>query len=234
MTPFLRGMVEATVASFELPGPIAEIGSYQVPGQGQLGNLRQLFPDRPFVGMDMRPGPGVDLVENVESLSLASETIGTVLALSTLEHVRQFWKGIAEIKRVLRPDGVAILSAPFYFHIHQHPIDYWRFTPEAWESLLGDLFPQRLLGYQGPAKRPSNTWVVAFGPEYPRLRDAQLEQYRKNISALAKTPVRWGKLLRYRLGSFITGLRPFEAYLKRDHFQVELRRNTIKAASLAA
>src|SRR5215211_6791475 len=103
MTPFIRGLVEATVATFALPGPVVEIGAYQVAGQEELIDLRRLFPGQPYLGVDMRPGPGVDRVENVERMTLASRSAGTVLALSTFEHVRRFWLGVEEVKRVLRP-----------------------------------------------------------------------------------------------------------------------------------
>jgi len=43
---------------------------------------------------------------------------------------------LREIHRVLRPDGVLLVSCPFYFHIHSYPSDYWRFTPEGIRLLL--------------------------------------------------------------------------------------------------
>lgn len=233
MTPFLRGMVEATVSTFRLPAPIFEIGSYHVAGQEGLIDLRKLFPDLPYVGIDMRAGPGVDRVENVESMSLASQSAGTVLALSTLEHVRRFWLGVAELKRIIRPDGVMIISTPFYFRIHNHPSDYWRFTPDALDSLLEDQFPQRILGQQGPAKRPSNTWIVAFGPNYPTISVTQIEQYQESLKQFGHTPQKLGLSWRYRLASLICGKRPFEAHLDRDHFTLEVRRG-LQSESLAA
>src|SRR5215204_4479319 len=118
MTPFIRGVVEATAATFALPGPVVEIGAYQVEGQENLIDLRELFPNRPYLGIDMRAGPGVDRVENVERMSLENHSVGTVLALSTFEHVRRFWLGVEEVKRIVRPDGVLVISTPFYFHIH--------------------------------------------------------------------------------------------------------------------
>src|SRR5690349_1256264 len=138
MTPFIRGVVEATVATFALAGRVVEIGAYQVEGQGELIDLRSMFADVPYIGVDMRAGPGVDRVENVEGMSFESRSVGTVLALSTFEHVRRFWLGVEEIKRIVRADGVIVISTPFYFHIHNHPSDYWRFTPEALDSLLED------------------------------------------------------------------------------------------------
>lgn len=233
MTPFLRGMVEATISTFRLPTPIVEIGSYHVAGQEEIIDLRRLFPNQPYVGVDMRPGPGVDRVENVERMTMPSRSTGTVMALSTLEHVRRFWLGVAELKRIIRPDGVIILSTPFHFRIHNHPSDYWRFTPEALDSLLDDQFPQRILGQQGPDKRPSNTWAIAFGPDYPTISVTQIEQYQESLKRLAYTPEKMGQSWRYRLGSLICGKRPFEEHLERDHFTLEVRRG-MQAETLAA
>lgn len=233
MTPFLRGMIEATVRTFKMPGPIVEVGSYHVPGQEQLIDLRQLFAGQSYVGIDMRAGPGVDRVENVERMTMASRSVGTVVALSTLEHVRRFWLGMAELKRILRPDGVMILSTPFHFHIHNHPSDYWRFTPEALDSLLDDQFPQRILGHQGPDKRPSNTWAIAFGPDYPTISVHQIEQYQQELERLASTPRKMVRTWRYRLASLIAGSRPFDHYLKQDQFKLEVRRG-VQSESLAA
>ena len=44
MNHFLHGVVRALSETFTLPGPILEIGSYQVAGQESIGNLRELFP----------------------------------------------------------------------------------------------------------------------------------------------------------------------------------------------
>src|SRR5688572_8333356 len=114
MNSFLRGVVQAVAESFPLPEPILEIGSYQVEGQESLCELRSFFPGCEYLGVDIRPGPGVDLVGNVEALDLPDASVGTVLAMSTLEHVQRFWVGLDEIRRVLRPDGALLLSCPFY------------------------------------------------------------------------------------------------------------------------
>ena len=79
MNHFIHGVTRAIVETFELPEPILEIGSYQVAGQEPIANLRTLFPDKKYLGVDMRPGPGVDCVANVEQLphktaSIASPT----------------------------------------------------------------------------------------------------------------------------------------------------------------
>ena len=149
------------IESFALPDPILEIGSYQVEGQEHLINLRSLFAGRAYTGVDFRAGPGVDLVANVEDLPLETASMGTVLAFNVFEHVKHFWKGLAEVARVLRPDGVLLMSTPFYFHVHAFPDDYWRFTPAALDVLL-EAYPTRVVGWHGPTTRPLNVWAAAF------------------------------------------------------------------------
>src|SRR5438876_9081395 len=117
MNQFLNGVARAVSEAFHFSGPVLEIGSYQVKGQEDIAELRGWFRARPYVGVDMRPGPGVDQVADVESLPYAAGSIGTVIALSTFEHVERFWRGFEEIFRILRPDGALFVSCPFSFHI---------------------------------------------------------------------------------------------------------------------
>ncbi len=221
MNHFLHGVVRAVSEAFALPGPIVEIGSYQVAGQDRIGNLRQLFPGKEFVGVDMRPGPGVDWVADVENLPLADGACGTVLALNTFEHVRRFWHGFEEMFRILRPDGALLVAVPFFFHIHNYPSDYWRFTPEALNVLL-EKYPRRLLGWQGPKKRPAMVWAVAFREEHPGFQAADFQRYRLLLGRYARQPTSWGRRLRYRLGSLLFGRRPFASILERERWETHV------------
>jgi hypothetical protein len=158
---------------------------------------------------------------------LPDRCAGTVFALSTFEHVRHFWRGVEEVKRITHPAGVLIISCPFYFHIHNHPSDYWRFTPEALDSLLDDQFPQRILGRQGPAKRPSNVWAIAFGAAYEQISAAQIETYSHALQGHAHSPNELGRTLRYRIARLFCGKGPFSPHLERDVFAIELRQGNI-------
>jgi SAM-dependent methyltransferase len=218
MNLFLRGLVRAVAESFDLPGPVLEVGSYQVPGQESLADLRGLFPGRPYLGIDLRAGPGVDVVADVEDVPRPDASVGTVLALSTFEHVRHFWCGFAEVRRVLRPDGALLVACPFYFHLHAHPCDYWRFTPQALELLLDD-YPSKILGWQGPATRPANVWALAFGPDRPPISPAQYQTYQTLMRRYARMPLPWPRRLRYALGRLLFGRGPFAPYLDRDRWQ---------------
>jgi SAM-dependent methyltransferase len=212
MNSFLRGMVQAVTETFRLPEPILEIGSYQVPGQEGIADLRSLFPGREYVGIDIRPGPGVDMIANVEELPQEDGSVGTVLAICTFEHVRRFWKGFEEIQRVLRPDGAFLVACPFYFYIHEYPCDFWRFTPSALEMMLAS-YPEQIVGWQGPTKRPGNVWSLAFREHRPAITPDEYERYRTLMRRYARQPLSWSRRLRYGLGKLLCGPRPFVPYL---------------------
>src|SRR4051812_9781886 len=72
--------------TFDCPAPVYEFGSFQVEGQEGYANLRGLFAGKAYVGCDMRPGPGVDRVEDVSAINLPDASAGTVLCIETFEH----------------------------------------------------------------------------------------------------------------------------------------------------
>jgi SAM-dependent methyltransferase len=222
MNQFLHGMIRATAETFDLPEPILEIGSYQVAGQETVANLRPLFRGKEYVGLDMRPGPGVDCVADVEELPHASGSVGSVIAVSTLEHVPRFWRAFEEIFRVLRPDGVLLVACPFYFYIHAFPNDYWRFTPAALELLL-ERFPTRILGWHGPRRRPINVWGLAFREGCRAVTENQFQQYQGRLRSYCRQPLRWKKKVRYSIGRWLFGRRPFAPYLEQDHWECQCR-----------
>jgi SAM-dependent methyltransferase len=220
MNRFIHGVARAVAETFDLPGPIMEIGSYQVPGQEKIANLRSLFPEKPFLGIDIRPGLGVDQVADVESLPLESHSIGTAIALNTFEHVPRFWRGFEELYRVLRPDGALLVSCPFYFRIHNFPSDFWRFSPEALGLLL-ERYPSKILGWHGPAKRPANVWALAFRENRPAITRDQFERYRARVQDYTRLPLSWGRKLRYRLAGLLCGRGPFAPYLDQQRWETE-------------
>jgi SAM-dependent methyltransferase len=224
MNQFLRGVARAVLETFSMPGPVLEIGSYQVSGQEDLINLRSYFTNRHYLGLDIRPGPGVDMIGSVENLPFATGTVGTVVAMSTFEHVQHFWRGFDEVYRVLKPRGVFFVTCPFHFHIHNYPNDYWRFTPDAFKLLL-DRYPMKLLGTQGPTDRPHNVWALAFREKAVTPTAEQLKLYEEKLNRYAHEPMGMIRKMRYRLGRILCGSRPFAPWLLRDQWQVEVVSN---------
>jgi SAM-dependent methyltransferase len=114
----------AVIVSRTLPivEPVFEFGSLQVPGQVGFANLRPLFSSLVYVGCDMQEGPGVDRVLNLHNIDLPSESVGSVLCFDTLEHVEYPRKALDEIHRILKPDGIAVISSVMNFPIHVLPV----------------------------------------------------------------------------------------------------------------
>lgn len=222
MNHFLHGVARATCEAFDLPGPVLEIGSYQVPGQERLADLRGLLPHRPYCGIDVRPGPGVDALADVEALPHADASVGTVLAMNTFEHVRHFWRGFEEIHRVLCADGVLLVSCPFYFPIHNYPSDYWRFSPAALEVLL-EAYATVILGWHGPRSRPLHVWAVAFREAYPAIASDQLDHYRFLLGRYAREPRNWWKWGKFQLGQCLFGRGPFASFLDQECWEIACR-----------
>ncbi len=112
-------------------------------------------------------------MQDLQSLTLETASVGTALCLETLEHVEDCRAAVQEILRVLKLGGLAIVSSGMKEIIHPSPHDYWRFTPEGFESLLKEFefkhvialgqpfFPHTLIGaaFKGePPTEPMTLW----------------------------------------------------------------------------
>lgn len=170
MRETIRNFVSLIVETLPILSPIYEFGAFQVPGQEELANLRSLFPDLQFVGADIREGPGVDIRLNLHNIDLQSESVGTVICLDTLEHVEYPHRAMEEIHRILKPGGFAIISSVMNFPIHDYPFDYWRFTPEAFKSILKP-FEYAFVGFAGDETFPHTVVGIGFKGYKPTLTE---------------------------------------------------------------
>lgn len=160
MRQHIKDFVSMVAANVEMEDPIYEFGSLRVQGQEDSADLRPLFPGHTYVGADLREGPGVDTLLDLHHIDLPSESVGTVLCLDTLEHVEYPQRAIEEIHRVLSPEGLVVISSVMDFPIHDYPHDYWRFTPEAFKSILKP-FHTKFVGFAGKSSFPHT--VVGLG-----------------------------------------------------------------------
>lgn len=147
-------------AGFTRPrGPIYEFGSLLVDeSKAEMCNFRQHFPGQQYVGCDITDGKNVDRILDICDTKLSTGSVGAVIAVEMLEHVRYPWKAAAEVRRILRNDGAAVFSSAMAFDIHHMP-DYWRFTPAGFAALFED-FPVAHVDWSG--KRMAPHTVVAY------------------------------------------------------------------------
>ena len=65
-----------------------------------------------YLGLDINRTPSTDLVADVTSMPLASDTFDVVMCVHVLEHVSDDWAAIQELYRVVKPGGVVGISVP--------------------------------------------------------------------------------------------------------------------------
>jgi SAM-dependent methyltransferase len=79
-----------------------------------------------------------DLVYDGKTLPFEDKTFDTVLSVQVLEHTPTPGSLIVEMARVMKDDGIMILTAPFSFRLHEEPDDYFRYSPHALRKLCRD------------------------------------------------------------------------------------------------
>lgn len=180
------------VSSNLLPTDVAgkrvlEVGAYDV--NGSVRPLVAVMQPDSYLGVDIEPGPGVDMVcdagKLVEKFGLNSFDL--LICMEVIEHVRDWRHIITNLKNVLAPGGVIILSTRSRgFVYHGYPFDFWRFEKEEMELVFSDF----KLEVSEPDSMYPGIFIKARKPvDYKEadLRDISLFSimtgtYRKNIS----------------------------------------------------
>lgn len=123
-----------------------------------IGSARWNYPKEHFhkgkvTTLDIEPP--ADVIGDVVNLPFKENTFDFVICLETLEHVKNPFRAMDEIYRVLKPSGKFIGSAPFTYELHGEEYgDYWRFTRQGWEELLRKFNSISITPYSGKKLTP--------------------------------------------------------------------------------
>jgi SAM-dependent methyltransferase len=89
--------------------------------------------------LDIDPDSGATYIADItKTTMIPTNRFDAVFCTEVLEHVRDPFRAILEIKRILKPGGWFFGSSPFNFRIHGPLPDNWRFTEHGWRVLLED------------------------------------------------------------------------------------------------
>jgi SAM-dependent methyltransferase len=113
------------------------------------------------VGVDHPDSPhsrdDVDLSGTAYAIPVADSSFDTALCTAVLEHLEEPELALRECHRVLRPNGVAIYSVPFIWHLHETPRDFFRFSKYGLEYLF------RKTGFEVVEMHALSGFWVTFG-----------------------------------------------------------------------
>lgn len=126
-----------------LQSPVIQIGAKRLFAHAWWADQRNLlqWPKETWIGTDLFEGHGVDVVADfcdTDSVLKSFEAghFGGAVLTEVLEHAIDPLAMLRNTLRVLRPGCWALVTAPFVVHVHNHPNDYWRFTPEGMRVLM--------------------------------------------------------------------------------------------------
>lgn len=118
---------------------ILEVGSMNV--NGSLRDyLLSLKPGK-YTGVDIFPGPGVDVVCSADRLvdRFGLESFDVVVCTEMIEHVRDWRATITNMKNVLRPRGALFITTRSQgYGYHGYPFDFWRYETKDIEIIFSD------------------------------------------------------------------------------------------------
>lgn len=137
MTDACQEWIAHCVKKYPCKGNVLEVGSFDV-----NGNPRSHFADKErfpeYTGIDMREGPCVDKVMNVQQMEFSDDSFDVIVDAERLEHDNRFWVSVKELHRVCKPGGYIIVTTRSWggMHPHAYPHDYWRFMDSGLKDLL--------------------------------------------------------------------------------------------------
>lgn len=116
-------------------GRLIDVGCGSKPWQGLFAPYVE-----EHIGVDHIPSPhdpdAVDVLATAYEIPLEDASIDTVLMTAVLEHLEEPDRAIAECRRLLKPGGHLIITAPFIWPLHAEPRDFFRYSPHGLRFLL--------------------------------------------------------------------------------------------------
>jgi len=94
---------------------------------------------REYITIDKYPAhPDLDIIADAGAMPLQDESFDTVFCSQVLEHSPRPMAVLKEISRVLKKDGIAIITVPHLSYLHGEPEDFFRYTKYGLKELCAE------------------------------------------------------------------------------------------------
>lgn len=119
-------------------GKLIDIGCGRMPYRKELEPLVDSYigVDHPKVSKLYHSNIKPDVLADAKELPFRNNSFDIALLLQVLEHVDAPDKVIKEAARILKPNGVLVISVPFFYPLHDMPYDWGRYTSTALKSFI--------------------------------------------------------------------------------------------------
>lgn len=106
-------------------------------GGGQEAQYKPILKTiaRRYLNLEIKRGPKVNIVGSVYRIPLESASVDLTTMFMVLEHLNDPLRALTEVNRVLIKGGYLALTTVQYWHTHDHPHDYFRYTKQGLEYL---------------------------------------------------------------------------------------------------
>lgn len=91
-----------------------------------------------YANLEIEKGKGVNIIGSVYKIPLPDNSQDIVTLFMVLEHLSDPLKGLQECYRVLKKGGYIALTTVQYWHTHNYPLDYYRYTGYGLKYLLSN------------------------------------------------------------------------------------------------
>jgi SAM-dependent methyltransferase len=151
--------------SVNIYGSVLSIGSLD-DSDGEGSFYKKYFKNSDiYIKSEIKKSPNCDLILDVTNMKMVNnQEFDCIFCGGVLEHVFDFKKGIFEIHRVLKKNGILLLGLPFNQAIHMPPNDFWRFTEHGIRKMLSDIFiiEELKIICENNVNFPETYWVKAI------------------------------------------------------------------------
>ncbi len=105
-------------------GTLIDVGAGLAPYKSFFKNVKK------YIKMDNfeYPGSKPDIIGDALNIPMKDKSVDSVFSSQVLEHIKDPQKMVNEIHRILKKDGVCILTTHMAQVLHGEPHDYFRFT----------------------------------------------------------------------------------------------------------
>ncbi len=108
------------------PQPLVLVVGGRITGKGM--EALSAYPSLRLVSSDIAFGPQTQLICDAHDIAFVDGFFDGVIAQAVLEHVLDPTRCVAELHRVLKPDGIVYAETPFMQQVHEGRYDFTRFT----------------------------------------------------------------------------------------------------------